>query len=130
VFFAGMGSAWFNGQPSADPCTSSGYNFSTTSTEICAPQIDVKRDAQGFPIADANGNPIPVFGPPRVIDGFRLKDGRASYGLGLETFALGFPIHFDWSWRTLFNKDWEDVLFATVGAATSSASRASRCGLV
>ena len=43
---------------------------------------------------------------------FRLRDGRASYGLGLETFALGFPIHFDWSWRTLFNKDWEDVLFS------------------
>ena len=37
--------------------------------------------------------------------GFRLVDGRASYGVGLETFALGFPIHFDWSWRTLFNKD-------------------------
>jgi hypothetical protein len=119
VFFAGMGSAWFNGQPSADPCTSSGYNFSTSSTEICAPQVDVKRDSQGFPIADANGNPIPVYGPPRIIDGFRLKDGRASYGLGLETFALGFPIHFDWSWRTLFNKDWEDVLFATQGGSSA-----------
>ena len=35
----------------------------------------------------------------------KLVDGRASYGIGLETFALGFPIHFDWSWRTLFNKD-------------------------
>ena len=31
--------------------------------------------------------------------------------MGLETFALGFPIHFDWSWRTLFIKDWEDALF-------------------
>ncbi len=49
--------------------------------------------------------------------GFRLQDGRASYGLGLETFALGFPIHFDWSWRTLFNKDWEDVVFAGAAAA-------------
>ena len=48
-------------------------------------------------------------GRSRPISGFRLKDGRASYGIGLETFALGFPIHFDWSWRTLFNKDWEDV---------------------
>ena len=46
------------------------------------------------------------------VDGFRLQDGRASYGIGLETFALGFPIHFDWSWRTMFNKDWEDVVFA------------------
>ena len=46
------------------------------------------------------------------VSGFRLQDGRASYGLGLETFALGFPIHFDWSWRTLLNRGWEDVVFA------------------
>ena len=46
------------------------------------------------------------------VSGFRLQDGRASYGLGLETFALGFPIHFDWSWRTLMNRGWEDVVFA------------------
>ena len=30
----------------------------------------------------------PVFGPPITIDGFRLIDSRASYGVGLETFAL------------------------------------------
>ena len=52
------------------------------------------------------------YGAARTCRGFRLQDGRASYGIGLETFALGFPIHFDWSWRTLFNKDWEDVVFA------------------
>ena len=49
------------------------------------------------------------------MTGFRLQDSRASYGIGLETFALGFPIHFDWSWRTMFNKDWEDVVFAAAG---------------
>ena len=54
----------------------------------------------------------PVLGPMQTIKGLRLVDGRASYGLGLETFALGFPIHFDWSWRTLFNKGWEDYLFS------------------
>jgi len=54
----------------------------------------------------------PVYGPPTTISGFRLVDGHASYGLGLETFALGFPIHFDWSWRTLMNKSWEDYVFA------------------
>ena len=42
-----------------------------------------------------------------------MKDGRASYGVGLETFALGFPIHFDWAWRSLFNEQWENVLFAS-----------------
>jgi outer membrane protein assembly factor BamA len=54
----------------------------------------------------------PVYGPPINVDGFRLVDSRASYGVGLETFALGFPIHLDWSWRTLFNKGWEDLLYA------------------
>ena len=44
-------------------------------------------------------------------------DGRASYGFGLETFALGFPIHFDWAWRTLLNKSWEDALFAAGGGS-------------
>ena len=57
-----------------------------------------------------------VSGAPQSIDGFKLVDGRASYGFGLETFALGFPIHFDWSWRTLFNKDWEDYVFAYQGS--------------
>jgi hypothetical protein len=54
----------------------------------------------------------PVFGDPIDISGFRLIDSRASYGVGLETFALGFPVHFDWSWRTLFNRNWEDLVYA------------------
>jgi outer membrane protein assembly factor BamA len=57
----------------------------------------------------------PVYGPEQQIGGFKLVDGRASYGIGLETFALGFPIHFDWSWRTLFNREWEDYVFAYQG---------------
>jgi hypothetical protein len=57
----------------------------------------------------------PVYGPPASIGGLKLLDGRASYGVGLETFALGFPIHFDWSWRTLLNKDYEDYVFAYQG---------------
>jgi hypothetical protein len=44
-------------------------------------------------------------------------DSRASYGVGLESFFLGFPVHFDWSWRTLLNKNWEDVLFAADGGS-------------
>jgi outer membrane protein assembly factor BamA len=58
------------------------------------------------------GATTPVYGQPTTISGLRLVDGKASYGLGLETFALGFPIHFDWSWRTLLNKPWEDYVFA------------------
>ena len=47
----------------------------------------------------------------------RLVDGRASYGISLATFALGFPLHFDWSWKTLMNRDWEDVEFARYGGS-------------
>ena len=60
----------------------------------------------------------------RTVDGFRLVDSRASYGIGLETFALGFPVHFDWSYRTLFNKSWEDLVFS--GAGGSAAFRKPR----
>ena len=62
----------------------------------------------------------PVFGQPRTITGSGCVDGRASYGFGLETFALGFPIHFDWSWRTLFNKDWEDYMYLVPGRARTA----------
>jgi outer membrane protein assembly factor BamA len=57
----------------------------------------------------------PIYGTPTAINGFKLVDGRASYGIGLETFALGFPIHFDWSWRTLLNTQYEDYVFAYQG---------------
>jgi hypothetical protein len=57
------------------------------------------------------------------VSGFRLQDGRASYGIGLETFALGFPIHFDWSWRTLFNEGWENVVYG----CTSVDNRTAQC---
>jgi outer membrane protein assembly factor BamA len=72
----------------------------------------------GFTADPATLTYKPVFGPTQFIDGFKLVDGRASYGVGLETFALGFPIHFDWSWRTLFNREWEDAVFAYQGGST------------
>jgi hypothetical protein len=129
VFFAGVGGAWFNNQPSADPCNPGGYKFITSQSEVCRPVIDYERDPRTgvTPALDVEGRPILIYGPPQTISGFRLKDGRASYGFGLETFALGFPIHFDWSWRTLFNKAWEDVLFS--GAGGSSAFRKARFAL-
>ncbi len=64
-----------------------------------------------------NGVDVPVYGSPVVVQGFRLIDARAAYGIGLQTFALGFPVHFDWSWKTLFNKEWEDVRFAQQGGS-------------
>jgi hypothetical protein len=118
VFFAGVGGAWFSNQTSTNPCTgeANSYKFMTNNTANCVVPTGIKTDANGqfVTVIDPITNQrIPVFNyVPRSVSGFRLQDGRASYGLGLETFALGFPIHFDWSWRTLFNKDWENVVFA------------------
>jgi hypothetical protein len=36
----------------------------------------------------------PIFGEP--VTGWRLQDGRASWGFGLQLFFLGYPLHFDW----------------------------------
>ncbi|MFN8060618.1 MAG: hypothetical protein U0Q12_15800 [Vicinamibacterales bacterium] len=102
VFFGGLGAAGFNSQPFA---------------------IYRRDSEQVSPIVDYSYNPATqsydqVLGTPRTISGFRLVDGRASYGIGLQSFLLGFPIHFDWSWRTLFNKEYEDVLFSNDGGSS------------
>jgi hypothetical protein len=66
ALFAGVGSARWKGQP---------YDFATRDTGI-----SYLRD--------------PIFGEP--VSGLRLVDGRASYGMGLQFFFLGYPMHFDW----------------------------------
>jgi len=118
VFFAGIGGAWFANQNTSNSCTgeAANFKFAVNNSAIC--QVPT-----GYTL-DATGNPVVVTSPttgqqsfalnykPASVSGFRLQDGRASYGFGLETFALGFPIHFDWSWRTLFNNDWENIVFA------------------
>ncbi len=108
AFFFGIGGARFTSIP---------FTFSTSRDEVYSPVI-------GYVANPVTQSYEPVFGPAQTISGFRLQDGRASYGIGLQTFALGFPIHFDWSWRTLFNRQWEDALFAINGG--SSAFRKSR----
>jgi hypothetical protein len=98
VFFANFGASGFEGIP---------MKVWTNDSIDYQPLIDVVPNLDTVPISFE-----PVFGPTVSIPGFKLVDGRASYGIGLETFALGFPIHFDWSWKTLFNRDWEDFVFA------------------
>jgi hypothetical protein len=103
VAFFNVGGASFKGQD---------FSFASSKSIAYDPII-------GYTGPDANGQFNPVFGPRQEINGFRLVDGRASYGFGLETFALGFPIHFDWSWKTLFNREWEDALFASSGGSSA-----------
>ena len=105
TFFAGMGGASFDEQ---------GFRFWRSDATVETPLL-------GSAVVPGPGNAptvVPVYGTSRVVDGFRLVDGRASYGISLQTFALGFPVHFDWSWRTLFNREWEDVVFAREGGSS------------
>ena len=99
TFFFGVGGAHFDSQS---------FKVYETNASIEAPIV-------GY---TPGQNPEPIFGQARVVDGFRLVDARASYGVSLQTFALGFPVHFDWSWKTLFNRDWEDVLFSLAGGSS------------
>ena len=101
VFFANMGGGHFDGQ---------NFTFMTNKSTTYTPIV-------GYNVNNFTGVQTPIYGDPKTIDGFRLVDARGSYGIGLQTFALGFPVHFDWSWRTLFNKDWEDALFAASGGS-------------
>lgn len=106
TFFANLGGASFDAQP---------FRLYRKDATVETPLLDsaVVAGPTGQPMA------IPVYGDPRIVNGFRLVDSRASYGISLQTFALGFPVHFDWSWRTLFNRDWEDVVFAREGGSST-----------
>jgi len=70
--YVGMGGASFKGEQFRFSSSGSGVSF--------------VRDA--------------VFGEP--VSGFHLVDGRASYGLGIQFFLFGYPLHFDWSRLTDF----------------------------
>ncbi|MCC7009235.1 MAG: PD40 domain-containing protein [Acidobacteria bacterium] len=94
VLFANVGGASFNGQQFTTL-----RRRSETVEAISSYQLDTAGDIVGMTTQQ-----IPV-------SGFRLVDARGSYGFGLESFMLGFPMHFDFSWKTLFNKGWEDVVF-------------------
>jgi outer membrane protein assembly factor BamA len=101
VLFFNMGAGWFPNQGfkwySNDPLT---YQQQT-----------------GVTVDPVTGDLVGIYADPVTITGFRLQDSRASYGVGLETFVLGFPMHFDWSWRTMFNHAWEDAYFGPAVAA-------------
>jgi hypothetical protein len=101
VFFANLGASGYDGVP---------MKIWTNKDVEYTPLLGFEQDPDAL-----IGGISPVFGPTTSIPGFKLVDGRASYGIGLETFALGFPIHFDWSWRTMFNRNYEDFVFAYQG---------------
>ncbi|MGE3273707.1 MAG: hypothetical protein AB7O67_01255 [Vicinamibacterales bacterium] len=95
-----------------------GASWESQPFKLYSKDTSVETPVTGYTFDD-NNNAVPIYGDPVLVDGFRLVDSRASYGISLQTFAIGFPIHFDWSWRTLFNKDWEDVVFARDGGSSA-----------
>jgi outer membrane protein assembly factor BamA len=109
VAFFNIGAGWYTGQ---------NFTFSTSATETYQRQTDVYEDP--------NGGLVGVYDPPVTVSGFRLRDARASYGIGVQTFLLGLPMHFDWAWRTTFNKAWEDAYFGTTGPTSATVWRKPR----
>ena len=99
AFFFNLGGASLKGTP---------FQAYLRSPELVTPTVGFRQDP-------LTGQFEEVLGDPVRVSGFRLVDSRASYGLGLTTFVIGLPLHFDWSWRTLFNEQWENVLFAYEG---------------
>ncbi|HYN07498.1 MAG TPA: hypothetical protein VES67_08925 [Vicinamibacterales bacterium] len=96
VFFFNMGGAGFNNE----------------SFKIMTNKASIELPVAGYDLINPITQELATrYEPPVVVRGLRLVDARASYGIGLESFLLGFPMHFDWSWKTLFNRGWEDVLF-------------------
>jgi outer membrane protein assembly factor BamA len=98
--FFNVGAAGFNGQS---------FTPWTNQDETLSVFVDLEED----PLTGAL-TPVYVDVP---FSGFRLKDARASYGFGLQSFLLGFPMHFDWSWKTTLNKDYEDLLYFYYGGS-------------
>ncbi len=93
-FFANIGGAGFN---------TSEFNFMTRNAEVFQP-------LGGYTV-NPDSSLVPRLADPVGLSGIRLLNGRASYGFGLQSFLLGFPMHFDFSWKTLFDKTYEDAIF-------------------
>jgi hypothetical protein len=89
-----------------------GAGFNNESFTIMTKKASVEVPVAGYDLVNPFTQELATrYEAPVTISGLRLVDARASYGIGLESFLLGFPMHFDWSWKTLFNRSWEDVLF-------------------
>ena len=99
IAFAGIGAAGYEGMPDESVHARSDHRHAAARVRAELRDLDLRPGLR----AAADDQRVQAGRRPRVVR------------LGLETFALGFPIHFDWSWRTLLNKDYEDYVFAYQG---------------
>src|SRR6185503_14685705 len=79
TLFAGIGGSHFKGEP---------WNFSSSDPGLSFVNYP------GLAVCQVTADPR-CLGEP--VNGFHLVDGRASFGIGLQFFFLGYPLHFDWS---------------------------------
>jgi hypothetical protein len=79
TLFAGVGASRFKGE-----------RFDFASREAGTSFVNYPGQA----VCAATPDPA-CLGEP--VSGFHLVDGRASFGVGLQFFFLGYPMHFDWS---------------------------------
>ena len=100
VIFGNIGAIGFNNED---------FNFMDSGTAEINPLLGYDTDLAG--------NVTPRYGDPVRVGGLRLANGRASYGFGLESSLLGFPMHLDWSWRTMMNRTFEDMVFSLEGGS-------------
>ena len=84
TLYGGIGGARYKGD---------NFNFSTSESGLSFVNYPGLAVCQVAPIPACLGEPV---------SGFHLVDGRASYGIGLQFFFLGYPLHFDWSKLTDF----------------------------
>jgi len=112
VLFANIGGAWFN---------ASGYTFATTKESTYKPIVDLDYDLlTGIAVPGVRG---------RVSDiGLPAGGWQGVVRHWVRDLRLGFPIHFDWSWRTLFTGTGRTCSSTSTAAATGSAKLASSCG--
>ncbi len=83
VFFANIGAGWFD---------HSGFQFATNNDSTYRPIIGYERDALGQPIVGDDGiSLIPDLRTAQTVSGFRLVDGRASYGIGPRNLRARLP---------------------------------------
>ena len=68
------------------------------------------------------GEITPVLGPPTTIRGCACWTAAPPTASASRPSRSGFPIHFDWAWRTLLNKGWEDYVYSYQAALDGESS--------
>ena len=100
VLFANMGGARFEGQP---------FKWLSNSSEIYTPVVGFNDFAARQRRRSSE--------PRSASTGSAWWTPARPTASGSRHSPSGFPVHFDWAWRTLFNKHWEDLLFAASGGS-------------